>query len=60
VLRADRKKLQKIREKIENVGAPTFFGGVYPPVFAYVGERKEFGRLMPFSKVRGRGFGFWD
>jgi hypothetical protein len=34
-------KLQKIRGNIENVGAPTFLGGVYPPVFAYVWERKE-------------------
>jgi hypothetical protein len=34
-------KLQKIRGKIENVGAPTFLGVVYPPVFAYVWERKE-------------------
>jgi len=34
-------KLQKIRGKIENVGAPTFLGRGYPPVFAYVGERKE-------------------
>jgi hypothetical protein len=36
-------KLQKIGGKIENVGAPTFLGGVYPPVFAYVGETKELG-----------------
>lgn len=34
------RKPQKIRGKIGNVGAPTFFGGVYPPVFAYVGEGK--------------------
>jgi hypothetical protein len=34
-------KLQKIRGKIKNVGAPTFLGGVYPPFFAYVWERKE-------------------
>jgi hypothetical protein len=33
-------KLQKIRGKIENVGAPTFLGKGYPPVFADVGERK--------------------
>jgi hypothetical protein len=31
----------KNKEKIENVGAPTFSTGVYPPVFAYVGEGKE-------------------
>jgi hypothetical protein len=35
-----REKLQKIWGKIENVGAPTFLGRGYPPVFAYVGERK--------------------
>ena len=34
-------KLQNIWEKIKNVGAPTFLGDVYPPVFAYIGERKE-------------------
>jgi hypothetical protein len=35
-------KLQKIKGKIENVGAPTFLGRGYPPVLADVGERKEF------------------
>ena len=29
-----------MRGRIENVGAPTFLGRRYSPVFAYVGERK--------------------
>ena len=36
-------KVRNIWGKIENVGAPTFLGGVYPPVFADAGERKELG-----------------
>ena len=35
------RKVRNIREKIKNVGAPTFLGEGIPPVFAYVGERKE-------------------